>query len=102
MEEFIKIINHYGENHQIRKLNEEQYELCEALYDRFLHGQDYDNSEEWRCKAIELNRHIEEEIADNLVLIRQFIAKYELNNMRIEDFVRQKIKRQQQRMEKGE
>ena len=97
-----QIIDHYGEKHQIHKLNEEQYELCEALYDRYLHQQDYENSEEWRNKMIELNRHVEEEIADNLVLIRQFIATYQLNNMRIEDFVRQKVDRQLERMNKGE
>ena len=102
MTEYEKIIYHYGEKHQIRKLAEEQYELCEALYDRYLHEQDKNDSWAWAEHSIVLDGHIEEEIADNLVLIRQFIEKYQLNYPRIEDIVLSKIERQLLRIEKGE
>lgn len=98
------IINHYGEKHQIRKLAEEQYELIEALYDRFRHGEDEFicaddfEYEGWVLEKNALDKHVEEEIADNLVLIRQFVAKYELDIVRIEDIVRKKIDRQIERM----
>lgn len=91
MEKLFEIILHYGEKHQIRKLAEEQYELIEALYDRYIHEQDNDFSGEWSNRAHELDSHVEEEIADNLVLIRQFVAKYGLDMVRIEDIVRKKV-----------
>ena len=47
----IEIINHYGLKNQIRKFNEESYELIEALFE---------NNKE----------HIAEEIADCLLLIK--------------------------------
>ncbi|MBO7617310.1 MAG: hypothetical protein J6T22_09350 [Bacteroidales bacterium] len=104
MEELLKIINYYGEKNQIRKLAEEQYELNEALFERFVHGQDefsiYDDDEKeaWEYDKNILDGHIEEEIADNLVIIRQFVALYGLDMVRIEDIVRKKIERQLERM----
>lgn len=104
-----QIIDHYGEKHQIRKLAEEQYELIEALYDRFVHGEDvpdmFEDSQEitWFDEETDrLNTNIADEIADCLVVIRQFMAMYGITQERVERHVEKKLKRQLEMIEKGE
>lgn len=75
----IEIINHYGYRHQIRKLAEEQYELIEALFE---------NDKE----------HITEEIADCLLLIRQFRDFYKIQDEAIREVYDYKIARQERRI----
>lgn len=75
----IEIINHYGDKHQIRKFNEESYELIEALFE---------NDKE----------HITEEIADCLVLINQFKAYYEIEDKDIQKVYDYKLLRQERRI----
>ena len=81
----IKIISHYGLKNQIRKFNEESYELIEALFE-------------------EDKEHITEEIADCLVLINQFKAYYEIKDKDIKKVYDYKIAGQEMRIakEKGE
>lgn len=76
----IEIINHYGLKNQIRKFNEESYELIEALFEN-----DKD--------------HITEEIADCLVLINQFKALYKIQDEEIREVYDYKIARQGKRIE---
>lgn len=75
----IEIINHYGLKNQIRKFNEESYELIEALFEN-----DKD--------------HITEEIADCLVLINQFKAYYKIKDKDIQKVYDYKIARQERRI----
>lgn len=75
----IEIINHYGYKHQIRKLAEEQYELIEALFE---------NDKE----------HIAEEIADCLLLIKQFRDFYKIQDEEIREVYDYKLARQERRM----
>lgn len=77
--ELLKIINHYGEKNQVKKLAEEQYELIEALFEK-----DKD--------------HIIEEMADNIHLIWQFAALYGISVTEILDEVQRKNKRTLRRM----
>lgn len=75
----IEIINYYGLKNQIRKFNEESYELIEALFEN-----DKD--------------HIIEEIADCLVLINQFKAYYEIKDKDIQKVYDYKLARQERRI----
>lgn len=75
----IEIINHYGYRHQIRKLAEEQYELIEALFE---------NDKE----------HIAEEIADCLLLIKQFRDFYKIQDEEIREVYDYKLARQERRI----
>ena len=75
----IEIINHYGLKNQIRKFNEESYELIEALFE---------NNKE----------HIAEEIADCLLLIKQFRDFYKIQDEEIREVYDYKIARQERRM----
>lgn len=75
----IEIINHYGIKNQIRKFNEESYELIEALFE---------NDKE----------HITEEIADCLLLIKQFKDFYKIQNEAIREVYNYKLARQERRI----
>lgn len=88
-EDLLKIINHYRIMHQCKKLNEECYELLEAI-----------NNYEWykdkygRCDT----KSIEEEFADVMVLLTQIKYYYELDSERIKNIMKQKVDRQLDRM----
>lgn len=94
---YLEIIEHYGVNNQRRKLMEEVYELEEALINANLK-----ESIEYAIPLTEIigaREHIAEEIADVLVLIRQFQYYYDLSTMEIEKQVDYKVDRQLKRME---
>lgn len=96
--EYLKIIRHFGINKQLRKFNEENWELKEAI-------KEYEDSKNNPINII-LNvvnsitnqkdkylEHIKEEIADNLVMLEQFIAYYGIDKYEIEkmkDFKRER------------
>lgn len=90
----LQIIRHYGINNQLRKFNEENFELIETIikmtYPKFT-GYMYID---------ELKQNIKEEIADNLVLLSQFILYYDINLDDIEEIFKQKVERQLKRMKK--
>lgn len=87
-EKLLKIINHYGINNQLRKLNEECFELEEAI----INGEllDLDN---------ETVNHIIEEIADCMVLLSQFKEYYDIDGRDILRIMNEKIERQLGRIE---
>lgn len=80
-----EIINHYGINHQQRKLNEEVFELQEAIFD-------YENI------TLMSKKHIIEELADVLVLLEQIKIYYELDNDDINSVMEHKINRTLKRL----
>lgn len=94
-EDLLKIFNHYEYRHQQRKLNEEVFELIEAIRD---YEEEYIRSD---CdeKYIQYEKkHIEEEFADVMVLLTQIKYYYELDSERIEKIMKEKIARQLERM----
>ncbi|MBO5843446.1 MAG: hypothetical protein J6Q96_01100 [Bacteroidales bacterium] len=93
-ENLLKIINHYGVVHQQRKLNEEVFELQEAIINRNLHW-NYD-TEIQDMKP--LNEHIKEEIADVLNVVEQFIYFYEIDVKELIEIKHYKVNRQLERM----
>lgn len=92
-----KIIEHYGINNQQRKLEEEVFELQEAIIiernkNYFGKGGDY-------CDDIE---HIAEELADVMVILEQFKKYYNIPDDEIEKIKEFKVKRQLERIDNNE
>lgn len=97
-EDLLKIINHYRVLPQLKQLNEETYELTEAI-------RDYEYQklacESIGCSKLHVDKcleHMEEEFADVMVMLEQFKAYYELDNDRIVDIMYKKIDRQLERI----
>ena len=96
-EDLIKIINHYGINNQLKYIHSEYFELDEAII----------KAEQFEPKSfIQLNvnvenyiNHIAEEIADVMVMLRQFQYYYGISDEQIEDVMKYKIDRQIKRIE---
>lgn len=82
MNRYLKIINNYGVNAQLKKLNEEVYEFEEAVLEK--HDKE----------------HITEEIADILVILQQFKEKYNIDLTEINKVMKQKVDRQLRRIDK--
>ena len=95
---YLAIIKHYGASNQRRKLMEEVYELEEALINNEL--KENMNFILPLTEIIEAKEHIVEEIADVLVLIRQFQNYYNISTKDIEKQIKYKVKRQLKRMKK--
>ena len=92
-EDLLYIINHYKVNNQQRKLQEEIFELQEAIIK-------WENmpSTPYYMLVNELKEHIEEEFADVMVVLEQFKAHYNLDNDKIVDIMYSKIDRQLERI----
>lgn len=86
----LEIINHYGPKHQQRKLAEENFELQEAITLVEEREQDY------ICDVHE--DMLLDEIADNLILISQFVQYYGLDTNKINKRIDKKLDRQLKRM----
>lgn len=94
-EDLLKIINHYGIKHQLKYIHNEYFELDEAIVDYWHEEYDYyDKVENYHKK------HIAEEIADVMVMLKQFQYLYEIKDKQIEDIMKYKIKRQLERIDK--
>ena len=78
------IMSRYGERHQAKNLNEEAYELTEAIHN-------------YLCGRGSI-RAIAEEMADCLVLMGQFWLKYGITEEELEAIADAKITRQIERM----
>lgn len=98
-EKLLKIINHYGINKQLKYIHSEYYELDEAIIE-------YENYED--LVDIEINtkkhlkNHITEEIADIMVMLKQFQYYYEITDEQIEEIMNYKIQRQLDRISEEE
>ena len=79
-EKLLRIIQHYGLNHQQRKLEEEVYELQEAI----IKGDD--------------KEHIAEELADVCVLLMQITNYLKIDVPSIDKIMEMKIDRQIERI----
>lgn len=95
--DLLEIINHYGVNNQLRKFNEECYELIEAIITHELK-----KSVEYEIPLTEIvgtREHLIEELGDNFVMLKQFQAYYGITDEEINDVMLYKIDRQKKRME---
>ena len=89
-EDLLKIINHYTLMKQLKYIHSEYFELDEAIFDYEIGN--YNNSNY-------LKEHIAEEIADIMVMLKQFQYYYGISDEEIEDIMKFKIKRQLERIE---
>ena len=84
----LRIINNYGVISQLKYMQTEMFEFVEAVIN-------YNNLSNEKNKE-----HIEEEYADLMVMLEQFHAYYDLDDMHISEIMHQKIDRQLDRIEK--
>ena len=86
-EKVLRIINNYGAMNQLKYMQTEMVEFVEAVIN-------YNNLPNEKSKE-----HIEEEYADLMVMLEQFHAYYNLDDMHISEVMHQKIDRQLKRIE---
>lgn len=94
------IIDHYGVRNQLKKLNEESYELIEAIRD---YEEQKQACEFIGCKEPHVDKcreHITEEIADCYVMLEQFRIRYDISLEKIKEVGAYKIDRQLERISK--
>ncbi len=96
-EDLLKIINHYGINKQLKYIHSEYYELDEAIIQREYPAIAKDHKP---YELMEFEKaHITEEIADVMVMLKQFQYYYNISDEQIEKIMKQKIERQLKRIE---
>lgn len=86
-EDLLKIINHYGVMPQLKYFQSEVFELNEAII-----------KAEENLALEKYKEHIAEEIADVLVMLKQFQYYYGIEDEQIEEVMKFKIDRQLERI----
>lgn len=95
-----EIVKHYGVDHQRRKFAEENLELQEAIIEyqnarRQMDGMSSTYAEQY-LKGYRY--HLIEELADNLLLIGEFVDYFDIDTDELEDMTNYKYKRTKRRM----
>ncbi len=93
--DLLKIIGTYGINNQLKYIHSEYYELDEAIL-TFEKSGKYDY-----VHYVKDKNHIAEEIADVMVMLKQFQYYYDIEDSEIEKIMLEKIDRQLKRIEEG-
>ena len=99
-DKLLKIINHYGINKQLKYIHSEYFELDEAILDYQSSGFDFNYDEEAKDIEKEYKKHIAEEIADVMVMLKQIQYYFEIEDEQIEKIMDFKIDRQIERINK--
>ena len=95
----LSIISFYGAMNQLKYMQTEMFEFIEAIFQ-------YEEQKRAcleTCSRLHCDKekeHIEEEYADLMVMLEQFHAYYDLDDMHISQVMHQKIDRQLDRIEK--
>lgn len=88
-EKLYHIFNHFGYKHQVLKINEESKELQDALIEMYK-------------EPTEQNKqHVAEEIADVIVVIKQFKQHFKISDKKLKELVDYKIQRTVDRINSG-
>lgn len=96
--DLLKIIKHYGINNQQRKLEEEVFELQEAITTHELkQSVEYDIP---LTEIVGTKEHIAEELADVMVILEQIKLYYEISSEEITKIFWSKVERQLGRISK--
>lgn len=87
-EKILKVIKHWGVRKQLKHFNSEVFELNEAIFD-------YENVKNYKGNTIEkqAKEHIVEEIADCLLMLKEFIEFYEIEEKEIMQVINFKLDR---------
>jgi hypothetical protein len=95
--ELLEIINHYGLAKQLKYIHSEYFELDEAIIQREYPAIARDHKP---YELIEFEKaHIIEEIADIMVMLKQFQYYYGIEDSEIEKIMLEKIDRQLKRID---
>lgn len=99
MKPYLEIMEHFGYRAQMKKLAEECYEFLEAVDNHedvcmLKHGDEDGDTTLSRTFVIE-------EMADILVLLTEFIAKYNIRQEELNAFMDYKLERTLERIENG-
>lgn len=98
-QDLLKIIKHYGIDKQLKYIHSEYFELDEAIIvDNW--AKDILTTKEYKDYKKESIKHIAEELADVMVMLKQFQYYYGIEDSEIEDIMKSKIQRQLERIEK--
>ena len=103
MQPYLDIINHFGLRAQMKKLNEETYELLEAIdnyEDAWLEQEGLEPYYTAAEMAI-FRDHIVEEMGDVLILLTQFLARYEIVKPELDTWMDAKLDRTKERIKTG-
>lgn len=103
MQPYLDIINHFGLRAQMKKLNEETYELLEAIdnyEDAWLEQEGLEPYYTASEMAI-FRDHVVEEMGDVLLLLTQFIARYEIAKPELDIWMDSKLDRTNERIKTG-
>lgn len=90
-EDILKIIKHYGIMPQLKYFQSEVFELNEAILTKEIEYGSSDTTVKMDKANLE---HIAEEIADIMVMLKQFQYHYEIPSEEIKKVMIEKIKRQ--------
>ena len=96
-DDLLKIISFYGVIPQLKYFQSEVFEMNEAIIERELHW-NYDTEIQ---DINPLDKHIAEEIADCMVMLKQFQYYYGIEDKEIEEVMKYKIDRQLERIKEG-
>lgn len=92
--DLLTIIKHYGIENQLKYIHSEYFELDEAIIK--FENHDFAN---WTASKNMFTKDIAEEIADVMVMLKQFQYYYDIEEEDIETIMKKKIDRQLKRME---
>lgn len=87
-EDLLTIVQHYGIDKQLKYIHSEYFELDQAIWDYITRDENMYHDRE----------HIAEELADVMVMLRQFQYYYGIEDKEIEDIMKFKIQRQLDRI----
>ena len=94
-----QIISFYGVLPQLKYMQTEMFEFIEAIM-ILEHYEEFANDQDYQTTLKQQKAHIEEEYADLMVMLEQFHAYYDLDDMHISEIMHKKIDRQLDRIEK--
>ena len=104
MQLYLDIINHFGLRQQMKRLNEEVYELLEAIdaYEDAVMEQEGSREPFYTVAEMAIFRdHVVEEMGDVLILLTQFLARYEIAKPELDTWMDAKLDRTQERIKNG-
>lgn len=93
------IMNHFGVRNQMRKLNEECYEFIEAV-DNYEDVMNFINNANEHDKEL-AREFVIEEMSDMLILLTQFLAKYDIKKSELDYTIDVKLQRTKERIKTG-
>lgn len=99
MKVYEDIMKHFGVRNQMRKLSEECYEFIESV-DNYEDVMNFINNASERDKEL-AREFVIEEMGDMLILLTQFIAKYDIKKSELDYTMDAKLQRTVQRINTG-